>query len=181
MAERARSRSAWLKGLGEIIPVLMPVPQMVARLNQLNPTILVSYASGLVLLAEEQTAGRLAINPVLLLSTGESLPLVARQRVEDVFKQRVRETYGASEVQIAAFECRRGHLHVNSDWVILEPVDKITNPSSLAASRAPCSQQACRTEFSRSSTMISVTVSQYSRNLAPAAVPYHRCALKGDR
>lgn len=163
LATGARRRSAWLKGLGEIIPVLMPVPQMVARLNQLNPTILVSYASGLVLLAEEQAAGRLAINPVLLLSTGESLPPVARQRVEDVFKQQVRETYGASEVQIAAFECRRGHLHVNADWVILEPLDEDYQPVVPGS-------------ISRT-----VLATSLSRNLAPAAVPYHRCALKGEQ
>jgi phenylacetate-coenzyme A ligase PaaK-like adenylate-forming protein len=128
MAERARRRSSWFKSFGEIISVLTPVPQMVAQLNVLDPTILASYASGLVLLAEEQTAGRLAINPVLLLSTGESLTPTARQRVEATFKQRVRETYGASEIQIAAFECRRGRLHVNSDWVILEPVDENFQP-----------------------------------------------------
>ncbi len=78
MAERARRRSVWLKGLSEIISVLTPVPQMVTKLNSLDPTILASYASGLALLAEEQAAGRLAINPILLLSTGESLTLVSR-------------------------------------------------------------------------------------------------------
>ena len=112
MAERARRHNVWLKRLAEVISVLTPVPQMVVKLNNLDPTILASYASGLVLLAEEQAAGRLAINPILLLSTGESLTPVGRQRVENVFKERVRETYGASEIQIAAFECRRGRLHV---------------------------------------------------------------------
>jgi phenylacetate-CoA ligase len=128
MAERARRRSSRLKGIGEVVSVLTPVPQLVARLNDLDPTILTSYASGLVLLAEEKAAGRLTINPILLLSTGESLTPMARRRVEEVFTNRVRETYGASEIQIAAFECRRGRLHVNSDWVILEPVDESYQP-----------------------------------------------------
>lgn len=127
-AERARRRSAWVRQLGEIVPVLTPVAKMIARLNELDPTIVASYASGLVLLAEEQAAGRLSIDPVLLLSTGESLSASARERVEAVFRRRVRETYGASEIQIAAFECRSGRLHVNSDWVILEPVDDEYRP-----------------------------------------------------
>ena len=131
MAERARRRNAWFKSFGEIISVTTPVPQIVARLNALDPTIIASYASGHVLLAEEQAAGRLKIDPVLLISTGESLPPASRQRVESVFKRPVRETYGASEIQIAAFECRRGRLHVNADWVILEPVDEDHRPVPL--------------------------------------------------
>jgi phenylacetate-coenzyme A ligase PaaK-like adenylate-forming protein len=43
--------------------------------------------------------------------------------VEAAFSGCVRETYGASEIQIAAFECGDGRLHVNADWVILEPVN----------------------------------------------------------
>jgi phenylacetate-coenzyme A ligase PaaK-like adenylate-forming protein len=128
MAERARRQNAWFRSFGEIIPVTTPVPEIVARLNELDPTILASYASGHLLLAEEQAAGRLKIDPVLLISTGESLPPANRQRVEAVFGQRVRETYGASEIQIAAFECHRGRLHVNADWVILEPVDENYQP-----------------------------------------------------
>jgi phenylacetate-coenzyme A ligase PaaK-like adenylate-forming protein len=128
MAERARRQNAWFRSFGEIISVTTPVSEIVARLNELDPTILASYASGHLLLAEEQAAGRLKIDPVLLISTGESLPPANRQRVEAVFGQRVRETYGASEIQIAAFECHRGRLHVNADWVILEPVDENYQP-----------------------------------------------------
>src|SRR5690606_33710932 len=32
------------------------------------------------------------------------------------------------EIQIAAFECRHRRLHVNADWVILEPVDASYGP-----------------------------------------------------
>jgi phenylacetate-coenzyme A ligase PaaK-like adenylate-forming protein len=35
----------------------------------------------------------------------------------------VANSYGASEFLDIAFECGRGSLHVNSDWVILESVD----------------------------------------------------------
>jgi phenylacetate-coenzyme A ligase PaaK-like adenylate-forming protein len=128
MAERARRQNAWFKSFGEIISVTTPVSEIVARLNALDPTILASYASGHLLLAEEQATGRLKIDPVLMISTGETLSPANRQRVETVFRQRVRETYGASEIQIAAFECRRGRLHVNADWVILEPVDENDQP-----------------------------------------------------
>jgi phenylacetate-CoA ligase len=35
----------------------------------------------------------------------------------------VANSYVASEFLSLAFECERGHLHLNSDWVILESVD----------------------------------------------------------
>ena len=123
MAERARISSSWAKTLGRVIPVTLPTGELVRQLNELDPTLVASYASGLVLLAEEQAAGRLAIDPVLLLSTGESLTAERHRKVDAAFAGPVRETYGASEIQIAAFECRDGRLHVNADWVILEPVD----------------------------------------------------------
>lgn len=128
MAQRAMHQGSWLKNFAEIVSVTTPVAQIVAKLNDIDPTIVASYASGHMLLAEEQAAGRLRIDPVLLLSTGESLPPASRKRIEAVFERRVRETYGASEIQIAAFECRHGRLHVNADWVILEPVDDNNRP-----------------------------------------------------
>ena len=40
----------------------------------------------------------------------------------------VRNSYGASEFLSIAWECAHGRLHVNSDWVILEPVDRNYRP-----------------------------------------------------
>jgi phenylacetate-CoA ligase len=36
--------------------------------------------------------------------------------------------YGASEAGLVAFDCGHGWLHVNADWVILEPVDAAYQP-----------------------------------------------------
>jgi phenylacetate-coenzyme A ligase PaaK-like adenylate-forming protein len=46
-----------------------------------------------------------------------------RTRLARVFNCRVRNGYGASEFLSIAAECSHGVLHVNSDWVLLEPVD----------------------------------------------------------
>jgi len=40
----------------------------------------------------------------------------------------VREEYGASEFASIAAECAAGRLHVNADWVVLEPVDAAFEP-----------------------------------------------------
>jgi phenylacetate-coenzyme A ligase PaaK-like adenylate-forming protein len=41
----------------------------------------------------------------------------------------VRNSYGASEFLSIAWECQQGRLHVNSDWLILEPVDERNRPT----------------------------------------------------
>jgi phenylacetate-CoA ligase len=51
-----------------------------------------------------------------------------RQRTERVFGCPLRNSYGASEFLPMAWECGCGHLHLNSDWVILEPVDECHRP-----------------------------------------------------
>jgi len=103
--------------------VLEPVASLVARLNDYRPAFLASYPSVLRLLAGEQAAGRLAIEPALLWSGGEHLGHAARARIEAAFGCRVMNEYGASECMSIAFGCREGWLHVNSEWVIAEGVD----------------------------------------------------------
>ena len=54
---------------------------------------------------------------------GETLSPAMRRRVQQGFGCRVANRYGASEFLAIASECDRGRMHLNSDWVILEPVD----------------------------------------------------------
>lgn len=107
---------------------LAPLPEIVSGLNAYKPAMLAAYPSSLALLAEEQQAGRLHINPVLVLPTGETLTEATRQQIESAFQARVRQNYGASEMPVMAYDCGKGGLHVNADWVIFEPVDEEFRP-----------------------------------------------------
>ena len=107
---------------------LSPLPEIVAGLNNYQPAMLAAYPSSLALLAEEQEAGHLHINPVLLLPTGETFTPSVRERIEAAFQAHVRQNYGASELPVIAYDCGRGGLHVNTDWVIFEPVDESLQP-----------------------------------------------------
>jgi phenylacetate-coenzyme A ligase PaaK-like adenylate-forming protein len=107
---------------------LAPLPEIVAGLNDYQPAMLAAYPSSLALLAEEQEEGRLHINPVLVLPTGETLTMAVQQRIEAAFQARVRQNYGASELPVMAYDCGRGGLHVNADWVIFEPVNEEFQP-----------------------------------------------------
>jgi phenylacetate-CoA ligase len=107
---------------------LAPLSEIVKGLNEYQPAMLAAYPSSLALLAEEQEGGRLHINPVLVLPTGETLTAAVRQQIESAFHAHVRQNYGASELPVIAYDCGRGGLHVNADWVIFEPVDEKFNP-----------------------------------------------------
>jgi len=56
-----------------------PVPELVRELNAFRPAQLVGYPSALMLLAQEQVAGRLAIRPALVGSGGEWLSPCSRR------------------------------------------------------------------------------------------------------
>ncbi|HYR00102.1 MAG TPA: phenylacetate--CoA ligase family protein, partial [Casimicrobiaceae bacterium] len=72
---------------------------------------------------------RLAIAPACLWSGGECLTAVARREIERAFGCRVVNEYGASECMSMAVGCDAGWLHVNADWVVLEPVDRRYRPT----------------------------------------------------
>ena len=75
-------------------------------------------------MAEEQQAGRLAIEPREIWTGGERLSDAQRAQLAGVFGCRVRDGYGASEFLSIAWDCGHGALHVNSDWILVEPVDE---------------------------------------------------------
>ena len=111
---------ARLRGLS----LLLPMAELVDRLNDMAPTVLATYPSAAVLLASEQRAGRLRIPLREVWTGGEELSPGMRQFVQTAFGCPVANSYGASEFLSLAAECRLGGLHLNSDWAILESVDE---------------------------------------------------------
>jgi phenylacetate-coenzyme A ligase PaaK-like adenylate-forming protein len=110
--------------------VMAPLPELVADLNGYQPGFVASYPTVLQLLAGEQAAGRLRIAPAGLWSGGECLVPAARAAIEHAFGCPLVNEYGASECMSIGFGCREGWLHVNADWVLLEPVDRHYRPAA---------------------------------------------------
>lgn len=108
-----------------------PIPQIVAELNAFDPAILTGYPSVLELLADEGRAGRLRINPVIVELSGESSDEDSRERISSGIGCAPHDVYACSEFLIMAFDCPSGRLHVNADWVILEPVERDYSPTPL--------------------------------------------------
>lgn len=123
-----RSRFPALAGRNRTFSLLDPLPDLVRALNEFRPAVIGSYPSALAVLAGEQAAGRLRIGPALALSGAERLTPAAAERIKASFSCPLHDTYAASEFPGIAFDCRHGRLHLNSDWVILEPVDASLRP-----------------------------------------------------
>ena len=112
-----------------VVPVHTPLEKLVAELNQFRPILLAPYASIGALLASEQEAGRLRIRPVMLVLSAEGLPPGEYDRIGQAFKAKVRHSYAATECPFISYSCEHKWLHVNSDWVVLEPVEADYRPT----------------------------------------------------
>ena len=109
--------------------VTRPIPELVAALNDYQPAFVSSYPTMLALLADEQQAGRLHLTPAGLCAGGEVLTRSAHAAIEAAFGCPLLNEYGASECLTIGHGCRERVLHVNADWVVLEPVDRDYQPT----------------------------------------------------
>ena len=126
--ERLRRLNPWMGAAFHSVSILRPTAEIVAELNALSPTIIATYPTAMALLAEQARCGALAIRPAEIWTGGETLTDAVRQFAEQTFGCKVCNNYGASEFMSIAWECARGSMHANTDWVILEPVDEHHRP-----------------------------------------------------
>jgi phenylacetate-CoA ligase len=126
--ERARELNPLLGTHSRSFSFLQPIEQLVAQLNDFAPSVLATYPSMAWVLSEQQRARRLRIQPRAIWTGGETLTPPLRRTLSERFHAPVRDSYGASECFLIANECRCGRMHLNADWVILEPVDARGRP-----------------------------------------------------
>lgn len=107
----------------QVLSVATPLDGLVASLNQFRPAVVAVYASVGAMLASEQEAGRLSITPALVVLSAEGLAIPEYARIARAFGAKVRTSYAATECPFLSHSCSEEWMHVNSDWVLLEPVD----------------------------------------------------------
>jgi len=117
-----------ITGTMELLSIGEPVGEMVARLNAFQPEIITGYPSVLRVLAGEQQEGRLKIAPRVILCSAEQLTDETRLLIEDRFSCPVGNVFCSTEGGEVSILCDHGHMHLNSDWIIVEPIDRDSNP-----------------------------------------------------
>jgi phenylacetate-CoA ligase len=110
------------------VPVTLPLPQMVQRLNALQAPVLYGYPSMLARLAAEQRAGRLRIAPLVVTATGETLLPEARAVISEVFGAPVVDSFACTEGLVGVSAPGDGVLVFNTDLCIVELVDTDNQP-----------------------------------------------------
>ena len=125
-----RQAAAMPSGLHRVmaLPVTLPLPRLVEALNQFQPTYLQAYPSAAMWLADEQHAGRLRVSPRILVTAAELRTPEMTRRLQEAFKVRPFDLYGATE-GLFGYECEHHQgIHLFEDTTLVENVDADGQP-----------------------------------------------------
>lgn len=114
------------------ISCLESVDTIVARLNDFQPETMAGYPSMMVRLAVEQLQGRLHISLKHLVTSAELLSEENYYLLRQAFQCPVANNYCMTEGGEIAMTHNCPHLHINDDWLIVEPVDNELRPLGMS-------------------------------------------------
>ena len=109
-------------------PVTLPVAEIVARLNRLQPHGLFGYPSMLARLAAEQQAGPLAIAPQMVNCTAETLQPEFRAAISQAFGAPIFNTFATTEGLFGSSGPDDPAITLATDSCIVELVDAAGRP-----------------------------------------------------
>ena len=112
-------------------PAVLPIAELVERLNEIRPNALFGYPSMLARLAIERAAGRLRIDPSVVRSTSETLTPEHRATITAAFGVPLGDTFGSSEGLVGSSEPGESVIVFASDVSIVELVDDEDRPVPL--------------------------------------------------
>lgn len=110
------------------LSVLDNVEHIVEELNRFQPDSMTGYPSVLIQLALEQLKGNLHLKLKGLASSAEMLSEENFYLLQKAFGCPIANNYCMTEGGEIAMTHNCPHLHLNEDWIIVEPVDKDMNP-----------------------------------------------------
>ena|SRR5690349_5312201 len=105
-------------------PATLPIQEIVARLNEMQPLVIMSYPSTLARLAHEQEAGRLHISPFALTSTSEPLTPEDRATIRAAFGAPLIDQFASTEGLAGTSDPDSEVINFASDMCIVELVDE---------------------------------------------------------
>jgi phenylacetate-coenzyme A ligase PaaK-like adenylate-forming protein len=110
-------------GVTEHFPATLPLAQIVAGLNALQPGVLMGYASMIHQLTQEAAAGRLRIAPRMVSATSEPLLPETRSAVAAAWQAPLFNGFGTTEGLMGGSCSAARGIHLSDDLCVIEPVD----------------------------------------------------------
>lgn len=110
------------------MPVTRPLPEIVERLNAMQPPVLLGYPSVLARLAAEQRAGRLRIAPTSVTCSSETCTPELRTAITAGLGVPVVDTFASTEGLIGSSPPDDETIAVAEDGCIVELVDADNRP-----------------------------------------------------
>lgn len=110
------------------LSVLDNVGHIVEKLNRFQPDTITGYPSMLIHLALEQQKGNLHLNLKAIVCSAEMLSEKNYYLLKETFGCPVANNYCMTEGGEIAMTHNCPHLHINEDWIIIEPVNKEKKP-----------------------------------------------------
>jgi phenylacetate-CoA ligase len=94
---------------------------LLKKIETFNPEFIGGYPGILKILAiiKRQNKDN-GFSPRIIATSGAILDKYSREYIENSFKTKVFDVYGATECSPMAFQCKKGNYHVNFDYVNLE-------------------------------------------------------------
>lgn len=105
-----------------------PLPSLVAALNAFQPEVLVAYPSSAALLAAEQLAGRLRIQPRAVVTAAEVRTEDMARRMRAAWGPALFDVYALTEAFVGGETAFHEGIEVLEDLVILEVADERNQP-----------------------------------------------------
>jgi phenylacetate-CoA ligase len=109
-------------------PATLPLAELVQRLNQVQPLVMMAHTSKLALLAGEQRAGRLEIAPVSVTAMGELLTDTSRAAISDAFGIPLINQFTSTEGLVGHSDPGGAVISFASDMCITELVGDDNQP-----------------------------------------------------
>ena len=109
-------------------PATLPLAVLVQRLNQVRPLVVMAHTSKLALLAGEQRAGRLEIEPVSVTAMGEQLTEQNRAVISDAFGIPLIDQFTSTEGLVGHSDPGGAVISFASDMCITELVGDDNQP-----------------------------------------------------
>lgn len=105
-----------------------PTSEIIRKVQEFQPEAMSGYPSSLALLADAKRQGKLNISVKFIASSAEVMSEEIYKFLKETFDCRVVNNYCSTEGGEAAMASDCSHLHINEDWIIIEPVDAEGNP-----------------------------------------------------